>query len=65
MSLHIGVVRIGLGQQPALDVLYDTSDSDRHLPPFCHVAYDPDIARVIEHLPASERVRFGTAVRAY
>jgi hypothetical protein len=31
MSLRIGVVRIGIGQQPLLDVLFDTSDSDRQL----------------------------------
>lgn len=52
MSLHIGLVRIGLDNStPLVDILYDTTDSDRNHPIFCYVAYSdkiPDAMDVIE-----------------
>jgi hypothetical protein len=40
MSLHLGVVRIGdENSNPIMDVLYDTTDSDRNHPVFANVGY--------------------------
>lgn len=68
MSLHIGVIRIGSGPTPLVDVLVDTTDSDRNARAFCHVAYHPVVATLISRLiavePNAQRV-FGKSVRAY
>jgi len=50
MSLHVGLARIGYGAHPVVDVLYDTTDSDRHLRAFCHVIYVRELAPVIRAL---------------
>lgn len=39
MSLYIAVVRVSLGSAPMVDILFDTSDSDRHLKPTAYVAF--------------------------
>ena len=48
MSLHLGLVRIGLTNSfiPLLDVLYDTTDS--HLQPFTYISYDFKVDKIIE-----------------
>jgi len=43
MSLHIGLVRVSLGTEPMMDILFDTSDSDRNLQPTACVAYHPQV----------------------
>lgn len=65
MSLHIGIGRIGLGNVVLLDVLFDTTDSDRQLPCFCHVAFDPVILGIVKHLKQSNILDLGAAVRAH
>lgn len=45
MSLHVGLIRIGdANSAPIMDILYDTTDSDRNHPVFANIAYSP-IAR--------------------
>jgi hypothetical protein len=39
MSAHLGVVRVGDGAVPLFDVLFDTTDSDAHLPVFAYVVF--------------------------
>lgn len=39
MSLPIGLVRVSLGTEPMMDILFDTSDSDRHLRPTAYLAF--------------------------
>lgn len=39
MSAFVGVVRVGDGAVPLFDVLFDTTDSDAHLPVFAYVVY--------------------------
>lgn len=43
MSLHIGLVRVSLRTQPLVDILFDTSDSDRHLRPKAHIAFHEQV----------------------
>jgi hypothetical protein len=68
MSLHLGVVRIGDDQSaPLMDILYDTTDSDRNHPVFANVAYS-DLARQAEKVvsgTAGAKVDFGVAIDAF
>lgn len=50
MSLHVGLARIGYGARPIVDILYDTTDSDRNLRAFCHVVYVPHLEVVTRAL---------------
>lgn len=53
MSLHIGVLRIGLwNSTPIVDVLYDTTDSDRNHPVFAHIAYADFVCPIAKFLSA-------------
>ena len=66
MSLHIAVVRIGLINSNVLvDIICDTTDSDRNHPIFAHVAYVEVMADAIRLLESATNVRFGVCVRAY
>jgi hypothetical protein len=65
MSLHIGVVRIGVnGSVPLVDILYDTTDSDRNHPTFAHVVYDGSVQQIINIL-VQNNFSFGEPVVAY
>ncbi len=66
MARHIGIVRLSAGAIPWLDVLYDTSDNDRHLRPRAHVVYQQQV----EHLArlwsdVSDPVDLGLRIRAW
>lgn len=53
MNLHVGLARIvGFGQQPLFDVLYDTTDNDRLMRPFCHVSFAAGVHTLLEQTPA-------------
>ena len=66
MSLHIGVVRIGLDDStPLVDILYDTTDSDRNHPIFCHVAYSNQVPVVISLLESIGLGPFKECVEAF
>ncbi|OHC63417.1 MAG: hypothetical protein A2045_03895 [Rhodocyclales bacterium GWA2_65_20] len=73
MSLHLGLVRISLADStPFVDILFDTTDSDRNHPVFAHLSYSPLAAQVIEEilppLRSSSKIEipeFGIAVRAF
>jgi hypothetical protein len=66
MSLHIGVVRIGLDDSTILvDILYDTTDSDRNHPIFAHVAYNKLITMIIQILENADKDNYGTCIKAY
>ena len=62
MSLHIGVVRFALSNStPIMDLLYDTTDTDRNCPVFAHVVYDKTVAVNI----MSQSVGYGVLVEAF
>lgn len=63
MSLHLGVIRVGAGAQPLLDVLCDTTDNDRHSRVFAHVVFVPGIGQLLNALSAAGAV-FGVQVDA-
>lgn len=68
MSLHLGLIRIGdCGSAPIMDILYDTTDSDRNHPVFANISYSP-LARdaqkfLCAHYP--EQFNFGISIDAY
>ncbi|MEO8706284.1 MAG: hypothetical protein ABI867_40010 [Kofleriaceae bacterium] len=66
MSLHIGLVRVSLGTTPMIDLLFDTSDSDRHIRPTAYVAYHPEVPELL-HLYQTEfeALDLGHMVRAW
>lgn len=67
MSLHIGLVRVSLGTEPMMDILFDTSDSDRNLQPTAYVAYHPQVPWLLgrwEKL-SGEKTDLGVLVRAW
>jgi hypothetical protein len=62
MSLHLGLVRIGLDAQPLTDILYDTTDSDLGLRAFAHIAFVSGIAEFVSAAATSGRMAVGVAV---
>ncbi|HEB85658.1 MAG TPA: hypothetical protein ENI68_01380 [Gammaproteobacteria bacterium] len=66
MSLHIGVVRIGLDNStPLIDILYDTTDSDRNHPVYAHVAYSSFMKPLIAQLEKVGVGEYGVCVEAF
>lgn len=65
MSLHIGVVRLGRGPIPLLDVLYDTTDSEPNTRAFCHVSFHPGLPPLIERACSLLQMDLGTPVSAF
>lgn len=67
MSLHIGVIRIAHPNGIILlDILYDTTDTDRNKAVYAHVMYDKDIDDSLNAVPADERANaLGVPVKAY
>lgn len=67
MSLHVGLVRVSLGLEPMLDILFDTSDSDRHLRPAAHVSYQPQVPWLLKRWVENTgiTVELGVGIRAW
>jgi len=65
MSLHLGVVRIGWEAAPLIDVLYDTTDSDKNLWPYANVQFHPLVGQIVDVLVARGQINVGQAVIAY
>lgn len=65
MSIHIGVVRFGVGSQPVLDVLFDTTDSEPNMRAFCHLAFDSSMLTLIEAVASVFPIELGKAIAAY
>lgn len=68
MSLHIGVVRIGVGLEDSsllVDILFDTTDSDRNHPVFAHIVYFPLMKNVIAKIERAGLGEFGVCVEAF
>jgi hypothetical protein len=63
MSLHVGLVRIGVGASPLIDILFDTSDSSRNTHAFCHVLFHPSAKACSDAL--GESISWGQQVAAF
>ena len=65
MSLHIGVVRIGFDDStPLLDIIYDTTDSDKNHPVYASVCYQSGIYELVKIFKKIETNRFGVVINA-
>lgn len=67
MSLHIGLVRVSLGTEPMMDILFDTSDSDRHLRPTAYLAFRAHVPWLLARWQelSGEDIDLGVLVRAW
>jgi hypothetical protein len=67
MSLHIGLVRVSLETEPMVDILFDTSDSDRHLRPTAYVAFRRQVPWLLKRWNnlLGEELDLGELVRAW
>jgi hypothetical protein len=66
MSLHIGAVRIGdENSAPIMDILYDTTDSDRNHPVFANIAYSKLAREAQLALTALPSWDFGVPIDAF
>lgn len=67
MSLHLAVLRIALPDASVLiDILFDTTDTDKNRSVFCHLIYDEIIGNFLNILDPDIRLkRLGVAVSGY
>lgn len=67
MSLHVGLVRVSLGTEPMMDILFDTSDSDRHIRPTAFVAFRNHVPWLLKRWMelSGEDISLGVLVRAW
>ncbi len=67
LSLHVGLVRVSLGTEPMIDILFDTSDNNRHLRPTAYIAFQQQVPRLLgswNELSGTD-LDLGTLVRAW
>lgn len=58
MSLHLAVLRIALPDASVLlDVLFDTTDTDKNRSVFCHIIYDASIKQFLDILAQETRTK--------
>ena len=61
MSLHLGVIRVALSNStPLIDLIFDTTDTDRNCPIFAHIIYDDVMAKIMVGLAG-----VGVAIKAF
>jgi hypothetical protein len=65
LSFHIGLLRVGWGSAPVLDVLYDTTDSNSHLSVFGYVAYQQSVSLVANFLNEKGYLHLGIGIDAF
>tara|TARA_R110002049_G_scaffold70521_6_gene182120 strand:+ start:10865 stop:11758 length:894 start_codon:yes stop_codon:yes gene_type:complete len=66
MSLHIGVVRIEVAGDLALDVLHDTTDCDPNRKAFAHLVFDRGLKTILDQAePEAKKAVLGTEVLAH
>lgn len=66
MSLYIGLVRVSLGSAPMVDILFDTSDSDRHLQPTAYIAFHRRVPFLLKRWSDEvQPVDLGILIRAW
>jgi hypothetical protein len=65
MSLHLGVVRLGSGPKPLVDVLFDMTDSEPNMRAFCHVAYNSAMPALVAHACALAGIDLGVSIEAF
>ena len=69
MSLHLALLRVALPDGSLLlDVLFDTTDTDRNRSVFCHIVYDQTLLQLFEVLKAQGidmSTSIGVCVKAF
>ena len=66
MSLHIGVVRIEVDGDLALDILHDTTDCDPNRKAFAHLIFDRGLKAILDQAdPEAKQAVLGTEILAH
>jgi hypothetical protein len=65
MSKHLGIARLGIGGSPLVDVIFDTTDSNKNHPVFGTIVYDQDAEKILNFMIKAYSYDFGTIVQAY
>jgi hypothetical protein len=68
MSLHLGLVRLGLGDgdgTPLLDILYDTTDTDLNHPVFAHLPYHSWVKSLVPFIEKSSNRDLGNCIESF
>lgn len=64
MSLHVGLIRIALGNAtPLIDIIHDTTDSNRNHPVFAKIIYHSTIDLALKTMPSTDKL--GISIKAY
>jgi len=64
MSLHVGIVRIAVGSDVIVDILFDTTDTEITQPIFAAVVFSPFVMDVLSIFDPDE-VLYGKRVAAF
>lgn len=58
MPLHLGVVRVGFGalSTPAMDILFDTTDTEQSQRVFARLLYIPELKPYVDALASAQRI---------
>lgn len=54
MSLHVGIIRIGDGDIPLIDIIIDTTDSPHNAKSIAHIVYEPSILSIVQYYLADQ-----------
>ncbi len=66
MCLHLGVIRMATPNEVLLDILYDTTDTDRNNSVYAHILYDQNIDTCLDAIKPEIRLSvLGTTVKAF
>ena len=62
MSLHIGIIRIGINKQPIMDVIFDTTNIPEGQLPIAHIVYSSHVIHILELI---ENFNLGERIEAF
>lgn len=65
MSLHVGLVRVSNGTEPMMDVLFDTSDSNRHIRPAASLFFHPQVRWLLRRWRRVQETDLGIEIAAW
>lgn len=65
MSLHVGLVRVSDGTEPMVDILFDTSDSNRHIRPKASIMFHREVVWLLKRWRRAEPIDLGQTINAW
>jgi hypothetical protein len=65
MSLHVGLVRVSDNTEPMMDILFDTSDSNRHIRPTATILYHRQVGWLLQRWRRVQPIDLGHVISAW